>query len=35
MNITGEWFNIGATTGANTGTYQIPTSGLTTHHGEL
>jgi hypothetical protein len=31
-NITGEWFNIGATTGANTGTYQIPTSGLTTYH---
>lgn len=32
-NVTGEWFNIGTSTGANTGTYQIPTSGLTTYHG--
>lgn len=31
-NITGEWYNIGTTTGANTGAYQIPTSGLTTYH---
>jgi hypothetical protein len=31
-NITGEWFNIGTTTGANTGVYQLPTSGLTTYH---
>lgn len=31
-NVTGEWYQIGTTTGANTGTYQIPTAGLTTYH---
>lgn len=31
-NVTGEWYLLGSSTGANTGTYQIPTSGLTTYH---
>jgi hypothetical protein len=31
-NVTGEWFVLGSATGANTGTYQFPTSGLTTYH---
>jgi len=30
-NVTGEWYYLSNTTGANTGTYQLPTSGLTTY----
>jgi hypothetical protein len=30
-NITGDWYLLGSTTGANSGTYQLPTSGLTTY----
>lgn len=28
-NVKGAWYQLGSTTGANTGTYQLPTSGLT------
>ena len=31
LNVTGEWFYLGSTTGVNTGTYQVPNSGLTTY----
>lgn len=30
-NVKGEWYSLGVTTGANTGTYQLPTAGLTTY----
>lgn len=31
-NVKGEWFSLGTTTGANTGTYQVPTSGLSGYY---